>query len=244
LLIYLIYNQKKVFLRGIKMISHKYKCIFIHIPKCAGTSIESALGHFDNYSGSIEQDHRSIRMIEKPFLTHNIFTSKENLFQVARRIHYGFRKHVNPNNNLTVSKEQYNSYFKFTFVRNPWARAYSWYKNVMRYEINKKELGITKDITFNEFLRRYVGKGGLRPQTYWIKDCSGSIPLEYIGRFENLLNDFSEACKLMGIEPIMLPHKIKGLDGDYRGKYEKESIDIIKEIYKEEIALFKYSFGE
>jgi hypothetical protein len=114
----------------------------------------------------------------------------------------------------------------------------------MQDEIHKKDLGITKDITFNEFLRRYAGNGGLRPQTYWIKDYSGSIPLDYIGRFENLLNDFQEACKLMGIEPIMLPHKIKGSGEDYREKYEKGSIDIIKDIYKEEIALFKYSFGE
>ena len=33
------------------MVSHKHKCIFIHIPKCAGTSIEEALGHFDGYRG-------------------------------------------------------------------------------------------------------------------------------------------------------------------------------------------------
>ena len=26
------------------MISHKHKCIFIHIPKCAGSSIETAFG--------------------------------------------------------------------------------------------------------------------------------------------------------------------------------------------------------
>ena len=37
---------------------HKYKCIFIHIPKCAGTSIEKALGHFELYNGRGRQDHR------------------------------------------------------------------------------------------------------------------------------------------------------------------------------------------
>ena len=33
------------------MISHKYKCIFIHIPKCAGTSVETA---FEG-SGGVEK---------------------------------------------------------------------------------------------------------------------------------------------------------------------------------------------
>ena len=33
------------------MISNDYRCIFIHIPKCAGTSIEDALGHLDNHPG-------------------------------------------------------------------------------------------------------------------------------------------------------------------------------------------------
>ena len=58
------------------MISHEHKCIFIHIPKCAGTSIESALGHLNNYTGINRQDHRTIRMIEKPIITTNFFSSK------------------------------------------------------------------------------------------------------------------------------------------------------------------------
>ena len=39
------------------MISHKHQCIFVHIPKCAGTSIASALGHLDNHTGRGGQDH-------------------------------------------------------------------------------------------------------------------------------------------------------------------------------------------
>ena len=43
------------------MISHKHKCIFIHISKCAGTSIEYALGvDIENYKAE-ENDHRAIK---------------------------------------------------------------------------------------------------------------------------------------------------------------------------------------
>ena len=68
------------------MISHKYKCIHIHIPKCAGTSIEKALGHFDGHEGRNGQDHRTIRMIEQPWLTKHSVRSISNLKEIFRRI--------------------------------------------------------------------------------------------------------------------------------------------------------------
>ena len=214
------------------MISHKYRCIFIHIPKCAGTSIEKSLGG---------QDHRTIRMIAP--INIKAFLKKENIIELLRRLKYKYIITVsNPKNKITVTKKQYNSYFKFTFIRNPWARAFSWYKNVMRDEIHRKSYGITKQISLKEFLRLYAGKGMLRPQLYWIKDFNGNIPLDYIGRFENLAEDFKKIYKELNLSNITLPHMLKGCGEDYRKYYDDESQEIIMQHYKEEIQMFEYKF--
>lgn len=225
------------------MISHKYKCIFIHIPKCAGTSIESALGHLDGHTGRGGQDHRTIRMIEQPVINPNIFSNKENIIEVLRRIKYKTKPVLNPNNKLTVTNDQFREYFKFTIVRNPWARAFSWYKNVMRDEIHKRNLNIEEEISFNRFLQKFVGKGMLRPQTFWLKSFDGKIHLDFVGKFESLQEDFGKVCEILSISQIELPHKIKGSSDDYQYYYDKESMDLISKFYEVEIDLFGYSFN-
>lgn len=224
------------------MISHEHKCIFIHIPKCAGTSIEAALGHLGNHGGRGGQDHRNIRMIEQPLLTPAVLSSKENIFFALHRLRRKYKKLSNPQNKITVSTKQYKSYYKFTIVRNPWARAYSWYKNVMRDEMHQKSYKVNDQISLNAFLKLHAGKLALRTQTYWIKDFKGAIPLDFIGRFETINDDFQQICEAMKIPDITLPHNIKGSGEDYREHYDEASIKIIEEVYKEEIEMFDYSF--
>ncbi len=216
------------------MISHEHKCIFIHIFICAGISIETA------FNASIG-DHRSMRTLQPlPPMT-DLFSSYENSCATFRRLRkkryrFSVRK---PQLGETLTKEQFETYFKFTIVRNPWARAYSYYRWVERRNINRR---LYKHPSFDVFLKRFIGKRGLRPQTYWLKDFSGAIPMDFIGRFENLNQDFEQACVLMGREPIALPHKNKGGDGDYREHYNDELHGLIQNAYQEEIALFNYTF--
>lgn len=224
------------------MISHKQRCIFIHIPKCAGTSIEAAFGHLSEHEGRGGQDHRPLRHIEQPVFQKAAFASKENIREVWRRFRGRLKPQKNHRNRYTVTEEQFYSYYKFSVVRNPWSRAFSWYKNVMKDPIHRKNLQIPDKQSFDEFLNIHAGKGYLMPQTYWLKNFRGEIALDYIGKFETLAGDFRKVCKDLGAGDIQLPHKLKSDSSDYRDYYNVELKNMIAGIYKEEIKLFDYTF--
>ncbi len=51
------------------MISHKYKCAFIHIPKCAGTSIDYALNdneYYYEWDGNWHLQHQTLSQMNIP----------------------------------------------------------------------------------------------------------------------------------------------------------------------------------
>ncbi len=223
------------------MISHRYRCLFIHIPKCAGTSIEHVLGHFDGHEGRAGQDHRSIRMVCQPGPKISEIFQHENFKDFIRRIREQYRKHANPENGVMPSEDEYNSYYKFTIVRNPVERAYSWYKNALRDPIHQKNYGIDPNDSFDQFMRKFAGKGFLRPQTYWLKDYSGAIPMDFIGKFENLSKDYEFICKKLGIKDFHLPHKIEGQTSKEK-KIEDRTIEFINQFYAEDFEVFGYSY--
>lgn len=106
------------------MISHRHLSIFVHIQKCAGTSIERALGHFDGFEGRGGQDHRTVRQLQQPPPL-SALTTFDNVKEVARRVRYSLRTHANLNNDATVTRDQWRQHFMFAFVRNPYTRTYS-----------------------------------------------------------------------------------------------------------------------
>lgn len=225
------------------MICHEYKCIFIHVPKCAGTSVESAFGHFDDHTGRGGQDHRSVRMIE-PLALGPALATRSNRRELLRKIAHRLRPNPNAKNKLALTPQQYRDYFKFTIVRNPWTRAVSLYKNVMRDAVHRRELDVSEDATLAEFLRAHIGKGMLRPQLDWIRDWRGTVPLDFICRFERLAEDFESVLAKLGNPPIQLP-KINSVKWQAAPpKFDAQLNRLIADAYAEEIALFGYNAPE
>jgi len=233
------------------MISHEYQCIFIHIPKCAGTSIEQVLLHHEEYDGRGKQDHRSIRSLQVPTIQKGFKFDRENIIEFVKRKTKFFDKAVNnknpnPRNEYVLTADQYKKYYKCTIVRNPWSRIFSWYRNVENDNLHRRN---SNHSNFSDFLRQNIGIGPLRSQLFWIKDFSGNINFDFIGKFENLIEDTNLLFSKLGLTEISLPHLIDGYERERKGPkqnykdfYDSELIDIVADYYSDEIKLFGYDF--
>ncbi len=218
------------------MISHTYRCVFIHIPKTAGSSIETRLGR-PVTKGRNQQDHRALCHIQ-PLTAAEMLTllRRGDRETILKRLKYRLQRRD------FLTPEQYRAYFKFSFVRNPWARAHSWYKNVMQDPLHQKELGVPPDCTFADFIANHLDTWAMRPQLYWLRDCRGDIPLDFIGRFERLEEDFTRVSTRLGLPEAPLPHLIRSGGPPYQEVYDRRSRALIARRYAEEIAFFGYTF--
>ena len=228
------------------MISDKYKCIFLHIPKNAGTSIESIISEGEN-TANLFPDHRTILDLE-PFSVKkilHIYETKQQ-FSTLRRLKYFLQKDKLGNYYRTTNKEKYDNYFKFTIVRNPWSRVYSWYRNVMKSIDHLNKYKVPQDCSFHDFIMNHLEtQPALRPQFYWIQDSDGNISIDFIGRFETLEADFNKVAEIINLGNNSLPKmRFTGKSLSYLNAYNSTSKDIIWRKYKKEIEYFNYEFEQ
>lgn len=133
--------------------------------------------------------------------------------------------------NNTITEET----FTFSVVRNPYTRAYSYYKH-FNYQNNL-------NLTFTQFLELIDGKIPfpqtpmiIFPQHFYLLNSNKEITLSKIYRFENLTefeNDFNTS----------LAHLRKGMYNmdEYYQDYTDKNISLVKKIYYQDFNLLNYS---
>ena len=129
-----------------------------------------------------------------------------------------------------LGKEKYNTYFSFAFVRNPYDRLVSWFK----YD----NFGIN---TFEEWIYFFFGNIKLNQIAYLIDD-KGEIRVDFIGKFENLEEDFNKVCDRLDVRHIKLPVKNKSKGRHYREYYTDKTFELVRKKLAEEIELFDYEY--
>ena len=209
------------------ILSHEKKFIFIHVYKVAGTSVRKALEKYDNTSTA-----------DFPWKNNLMFklSDRFSLFSQYSRTHIKARQLKK-----LLPGKIYNEYFKFSFVRNPWDWQVSLYHYMMQNKMHPQHKLITAMKSFDEYIDWVVEKEHSLQKDF-LYDKDGNIIVDYVGKFENLQEDFKEICLRLEIEPIQLPFTNKSEHVHYREYYSKESRDKIYDVFKEDIDHFHYDF--
>lgn len=237
------------------MINFKYKYIFCHNEKTAGTSMRNCLvplGENHYISNDLtECNHSQIN-----------FTPVESYDDL-------------PNQHMSMSRYKkllnIDDFFTFGFVRNPMDRAFSLYMQQLKYFLDdqnissdfiyenqdkirlnvderlNKSLGLDMGyyrFDFDFFIRVFLLKfGSLQYKQFCDKDKN--ILCKFIGRFENLQEDCNKVFDKIGVDRIKLPLKNKSNIARYTYKdfFTNDLKDFFIENYKDEFEVFGYEKG-
>jgi hypothetical protein len=218
------------------MVIDDIKCVFVHIPKTAGTSIEQVL--------------------YPPLSRKRVVISgmsDTNLFAGWNEEHKIWMQHATMQQINDLYEKDVSEYFKFSFVRNPYERAISDWK-FLRRKSHKKWRSKTflkylnREGYFKRILSNRKDKSTRIDHTYpqydFIYDDNGKCLVDFIGKTENLQEDFNIICDKLGIPRQKLPHEKKGKHKHYTEYYDDESREIVAEKYAKDIEYFGYEFGE
>ena len=234
------------------MISFKKQYCFIHISKTGGSSIKLQLQHYDkDIIFPTDKPHTTLDKMHSEIQTR--FYSKfktyiKNMRVNSNRINRMIDYEIDYKEVLSQAESLFkiDNFFIFTIVRNPWDRMVSWYC----YHKHTRRHKLVKDLTFLDFIRysikstepnKFKKTFKLIKQMDIIQDIN---KISFIGRYENLQNDWKIICDNIKFPHHTLPHqkKYKRTKEHYRDYYDDKTKDLVYENYKQDIDTFNYSF--
>jgi hypothetical protein len=223
----------------------------VHVPKTAGISVEHV---FLNLMGLTWETRAPL------LLRHNDDPTRGpprlSHLTAAEYVSLGY-----------LTQQDFDAYFKFSFVRNPWDRLVSEY----RYR------GYPVRVDFKTFVFEHLPERQFSdlythivPQYDFLHDEGGKLLVDFVGRYESLQADFDVVCSRLGLPATPLPHvngsgarrpPVRTLNDvkkllrrwlwnlerrhtfpHYTQYYDDETRDHVARLYRKDIEAFGYSF--
>lgn len=205
------------------MLSHIHKTLFVHIPKCGGTSIETA------FLASLQLTwNNRAPLLLRPRIVGELAP--------PRLAHLLLKDYIQ---NCYISSALYEEYFKFAVVRDPYERVRSFFYYHQIYQKKKLNDFVSEDLNqFNQPSNENFWF--FRPQVDFLQAPEGLSELNRIYHLEQLDNDWIEItektslsiAKLAHINQSKLPANIQ------KEQLTQASKLIIREIYAKDFERF------
>jgi len=197
---------------------------------------------------------RSLRLILnvlRPALSPTTYSGKRKIPKLLNRLQKTRYHYKNPGHPTATEikkdfPEEWEHYWSFCFVRNPFKKAVSDY-------LWRKKLTGAEQVSFREFMERV--EDPLRkdpegivpfPRTNWpIYTINDSVAVDFVGRHERFKKHLRYALNEIGIpfDEKKLTKSKQGKSYDYREYYDEKTFEIVQHLYANEIQHFNYAFN-
>ncbi|MBZ7980802.1 sulfotransferase family 2 domain-containing protein, partial [Campylobacter sp. RM12642] len=191
----------------------KYKCIFVHVPKVAGTSIERAIFETDKWLVGHKKAIQYVKYNKEKFYQYFSFGFVRNPYdRICSAYHY-LKNGGAGGNDLEWSKLHLSKYNNFKeFIKD------------LENENIKQEI-----LKYYHFI----------PQCEFLCNEHDEIIVNFVGYYENLNNDFEKILNILNISRNMIWVN-KSEHKDFRNYYDAETYNIVKKVYEKDFYIFDY----
>jgi len=205
------------------IVSLEHRFIFAAIPKTGTHAVRRALRE---HMGSQDMEQvglfvqRKLPIPELAEIRHGHLT----LQQVRRHL----------------SAEDFDGFFKFAFVRNPFDRFVSYCAFMTRAEgqFERDPKGVMRHFLANPPARHIL----FQPQHTFVTDPDRNLLSDDLGRVEEMQQSYDRIAKRIGIPSQTLEKVNASSRRDYRQYYDQPLIDGVARLYSRDLELFGYEF--
>ncbi|HED6184630.1 TPA: sulfotransferase family 2 domain-containing protein [Campylobacter coli] len=194
----------------------KYKCIFIHVPKVAGSSIERAIYQTDKWLVGHVKASDYTKFDKDKFDSYFSFGFVRNPYdRVVSAYHYLKNDSPDP-------------------CDIKWGRLHI---NNLTFE------EFILSLQDEEFKEEILSKNHFSFQYKYLCDKNMNILVNFIGKFEKLDNDFKKILNILRRKDSLV-HINKSKHLNYRDYYNSQTYKIIREIYRDDFEIFDYDLED
>lgn len=208
------------------LISDRQKFIFLRVRKVASTSMRDIL-----------------RPLCVPVPTGRLAHLKSRA-----RLEWDYHKYVfRAHDDILAARQRmpdelFERYFKFAFVRNPWARLVSEYEFLLKRPKHGRHKRVKNLKSFSDFIHMQIPRKDAY-QSNVLCDNDGKLLMDFIGKLENVDKDWQTVCQRIGIDEQLLPRKNVTQHVPYQDYYDADSAELVGRYWARDIEMFGYEFG-
>jgi len=213
------------------IISRGRNYIFVHIPKTGGTSLALALearAMKDDLMLGDTPKARNRRGRVKGIETRGRLWKHSTLADLDG----------------LVSLEELDDLLIFALVRNPWARAVSYYHWLRAQGFDHPAVRVARTHDFSAFLNHPMIGASFRasPARHYVTDAAGRERPALFLRLEHFAEDAAPLFEHLGFSFELPQENATGTGADYRRHYSEFDSKLVDELCAEDIGRFGYRF--